>query len=85
MSDLSSLIADQWQPIPPETLIKEAMNGKQVLVYENGRYYNAWLEFDEYVGGWLWMDDADSEPSPSHWMPLPSPPRALQQKGPSNG
>lgn len=78
MTSHSSLIADQWRPIPPDTLIPEAMNGKQVLVYENGRYYNAWLEFDEYEGGWLWMDDADSEPNPSDWMPLPPAPRAKE-------
>jgi hypothetical protein len=66
--------SDGWIPVPPETIIEEATKGGQVLAYENGRYYNAWLEFDEYEGGWLWFDDADSEPNPSHYRPLPSPP-----------
>lgn len=63
-----------WRVVPPETVIEEATKGRQVLAYENGRYYNAWLEFDEFEGGWLWYDDSDSEPNPSHWMPLPAAP-----------
>jgi hypothetical protein len=42
----------------------------QVLAYEKGRQFNAWLEFDEYEGGWFWKDDADSEPNPSHYRDL---------------
>lgn len=67
----------EWQPVPNEfsdELRAATTKGRQVLAYENGRYYNAWMEFDEYEGGWLWMDEADSEPSPSHFMPLPAPP-----------
>ena len=48
----------------------------QVLAYQGGRYYNAWLVFDEYEGGWLWMDDNDSEPNPSHYTKLPGAPSA---------
>lgn len=68
----------EWQVVPPETVIEEATKGKQVLAYENGRYYNAWLEFEASEGGWLWYDDADSEPNPTHWMPLPAPPETAE-------
>lgn len=69
-----------WQTVPDEMtteLIAATTKGRQVLAYEQGRYYNAWMEFDEYEGGWLWFDEADSEPSPSHYRPLPSPPHTF--------
>lgn len=74
----------EWKEVPEEAtaeLLKDASKDKHVLAYENGRYYNAWLEFDEYEGGWFWMDDADSEPNPSHYRTdLPSPPPAQAKK-----
>lgn len=79
-SDIAAQVQDVagWQEVPPETVIEEATKGKRVLAYEKGRYYNAWLEFEASEGGWLWFDDADSEPNPSHWMPLPAAPAANQ-------
>lgn len=66
-----------WHEVPEEfthELERATTGGRQVLAYEKGRYYNAWMEFDVYEGGWRWMDDADSEPEPTHYMPLPSGP-----------
>lgn len=57
-------------PDMPHELLKSINVDNQVLVYERGRYFNAWLIFDEYEGGWCWTDEADSEPSPSHIRPL---------------
>lgn len=68
---------DGWKIVPQEAerwLLADATNGNQVLAYEKGRYYNAWLEFEQSEGGWLWMDDADSEPNPSHYRLLPNEP-----------
>jgi hypothetical protein len=68
-----------WKTVPAEAtaeLLADTTKGKQVLAYENGRYYNAWLEFEQSEGGWLWTDDGDSEPNPSHYMPLPAAPEA---------
>lgn len=47
----------------------------QFLAYENGRYFNAWIEFDQFEGGYFWCDEDDSEPTPSHYAPLPNPPK----------
>ena len=70
-----------WKKVPAEAtkeLLSDASSkqagDKQVLCYENGAYYNAWLVFEEYEGGWIWMNEADSEPNPSHYTVLPSPP-----------
>lgn len=70
-----------WKRVPAEAtkkLLADASSkqagGKQVLCYEGGSYYNAWLVFDEYEGGWIWMNEADSEPNPSHYMVLPAGP-----------
>ncbi|WP_276122615.1 hypothetical protein [Pararhizobium qamdonense] len=62
-----------WTKVPEEPtleFLKSINRDKQVLAYENGRYYNAWFEFEQSEGGWLWMDDADSEPNPSHYRSL---------------
>lgn len=70
-----------WKKVPAEAtqeLLADASSkqagDKQVLCYQGGAYYNAWLVFDEYEGGWIWMNEADSEPTPSHYTALPNPP-----------
>ncbi|MBD9519330.1 hypothetical protein IB262_05405 [Ensifer sp. ENS02] len=67
----------EWKVVPDEItteLLAAATKGRQVLAYEKGRYYNAWLEFEQSEGGWLWFDEADSEPNPSHYCELPPEP-----------
>lgn len=66
-----------WTKVPEEPTLEflRSINiDNQVLVYENGRYYNAWFTFEQSEGGWYWTDDADSEPNPSHYMALPAAP-----------
>ncbi|SPL64446.1 DUF551 domain-containing protein [Ochrobactrum soli] len=58
-----------WLPI--ESAPKD---GTAVLAYQAGRYFKCWLECDQYEGGYFWQDEEDSEPSPTHWRPLPSAP-----------
>jgi hypothetical protein len=72
---------DGWKAVPEEAtqeLLRDASSkeagDKQVLCYQNGEYYNAWLVLDPYEGGWIWMNEADSEPNPSHYRLLPAPP-----------
>lgn len=81
MTDLSSLIADQWQPI--ETAPKDWTD---VILFDEERdppVFEGYFSMED--GGrncWMENQGMGSEPvNPSHWMPLPSPPRALQQKG----
>ncbi len=57
-----------WQSI--ETAPKD---GTQFLAFDKGSYFNCWWHDNGY-GEQYWMDDADSEPNPSHWMPLPAAP-----------
>ncbi len=67
----------EWHAVTGEwdaKLMKAATKGRQILAYQDGRFYNAWLELDECEGGWVWMDEDDSEPSPTHWAELPAPP-----------
>jgi len=76
------LHVDGWQEVPkgdlPLSMLKSINIDNQVLAYENGRYYNAWFEFEPSEGGWYWTDEADSEPNPSHFMPLPKPPSEIK-------
>lgn len=65
---------------PPLELLKSINVDNQVLAYENGRYYNAWFTFEPSEGGWLWTDDADSEPNPSHYRLLSEVALALEGK-----
>lgn len=74
-----------WIKVPTEPtleLLKSINIDNQVLAYENGgRYYNAWFTFDQSEGGWFWMDEADSEPNPSHYRPLFTPPSIPSDEG----
>lgn len=61
-----------WKPI--ETAPKD---GTRFLAYEHQSDYNhyeCWWQSDfaEWEG---WQNDWDSEPIPTHWMPLPEPPK----------
>ena len=60
-----------WRPI--ETAPK---GGARFLAYEaeaEPQHYECWRH-EGYGEGQWWTDWADSEPDPSHWMPLPPPP-----------
>ncbi len=59
----SQPVADGWLPI--ETAPKD---GSEFLAYQGGRYFNCWC-----IAG-CWTDDAESDPFPTHWRPLPSVP-----------
>ena len=50
-------------------------DGSRFLAYEpstDGSFYECWwqTDFSNWEG---WQNDWDSEPSPTHWMPLPAP------------
>lgn len=79
MSDLSSLIADQWQ-----TIDSAPRDGEFVLTWNGHRQHVS--QYDRVEGEWVSSFKTVTkrltvQPPPTHWMPLPSPPRALQQKG----
>ncbi len=77
---LEFLKANQWQPI--ETAPKG--HGVKILCFEkgneNGDVYIAWRhKFNanrksEFIG-WKTIGQSEFWPNPTHWMPLPSPPR----------
>lgn len=61
-----------WQPI--ETAPKD---GSRILAYEpsaDSKIHEIWWEDD--CGGPFqgWTDDWDTEPEPTHWVPLPAGP-----------
>lgn len=63
----------KWKPI--ETAPKD---GTRFLAFEKSddyQHYECWWreDFSNWSG---WQDDWDSEPNPTHWMPLPEPPEA---------
>ena len=66
--------ANAWQPI--ETAPRD---GSRILAYQSSTgdcISECWWEEDltDFWAGWV--NDFDSEPSPTHWRPLPSPPEA---------
>ncbi len=58
---------NEWQPI--ETAPKD---GTHILGWckRYGAIEVWWFQDMHYYAGW--MDSGDSEPEPSHWMPLPT-------------
>lgn len=75
-ADAGKVEGDGWLPI--ESAPKD---GTPVLAYQAGRYFKCWLECDRYEGGYFWQDEEDSEPSPTHWRPLPSAPSGGDRYG----
>jgi hypothetical protein len=55
-------------------------NGDRFLAFEKGRYFDCWWQ-DKGYGEAYWMDEADSEPNPSAWQPLPSAPKGGRDNG----
>jgi hypothetical protein len=76
-SSTSSYVTDEpqssgvWQPIDTAPL-----DGTRVLLFQPGRgAFEGWWKNDWPVIEQYWMDDADSEPSPTHWQPTLALPR----------
>ena len=64
----------EWQPI--ETAPKD---GSEVWAFNDEQGRMKWISGDGYAL-WVWADallcDVDPSPeSPTHWMPLPEPPK----------
>jgi Protein of unknown function (DUF551) len=59
----------ELQPI--ETAPKD---GSQFLAFQSGRYFNCWWHDNNGFDEQYWMDEGDTEPNPTHWMPLPPAP-----------
>ena len=68
-ADAGKVEGDGWK-----TIESAPKDGTPVLAYQAGRYFKCWMECDQYEGGYFWQDEEDSEPSPTHWRPLPTPP-----------
>lgn len=72
--DLEKDAADRmtdWQPI--ETAPKD---GTEVIAYDDGVYISHWYVTNPQIFGW-WAGDAGGI-NPTHWMPLPTPPKSTE-------
>jgi len=66
-------LVQEWQDI--STAPKD---GTPLLAWENEARgpFKCWWNADWSKAEAYWTDDADSEPQPTHWRPLPDPPAA---------
>lgn len=69
---------DQWQPI--ETAPKD---GTEILVFDAGAIFISLWFTDPDRGEQGWWDNGIVEPPPTHWMPLPDPPKVGSGTQPS--
>lgn len=107
MTDLSSLIADQWQPIETAPKPADWLKYSSYARFLVGHWFQPADEFGEPSddGSWAWVQVVSLTSSgwhvwssfkgwhgtatipvhdnATHWMPLPSPPRAKESE--SNG
>ena len=66
----------EWQPI--STAPKD---GTHIIAFRTSKPDHIesmyWAEYDEGGGAWHWSYDGDSptQNQPTHWMPLPEPPK----------
>jgi hypothetical protein len=80
MTSQSSLIADQWQTIDSAP---RSNGSKPFLAYILG--HGMCVCACTVLGNVYSVSSNRTITKATHWQPLPSPPRALQQKGSSNG
>lgn len=63
----------EWQPI--ETA---PTDGTPIWAVQGSRQFVAWWDYHPADDVEFWRDEADSEPQPTHWMPLPAPPETKE-------
>jgi hypothetical protein len=59
-----------WQPISTAP-----RDGTHIIGLDRFGAREMWFKRDTYEGE-FWMDEGDSEPDPSHWVPMPTMPEA---------
>jgi hypothetical protein len=60
-----------WRmPRPIDTAPKD---GTRILGHDRSGWREMWWKEDLYEGS-FWQDEFDSEPEPTHWLPLPDKP-----------
>jgi hypothetical protein len=73
VASADEIAVKSWQPI--ETAPKD---GSPILAYQpdGGCVVISWVEYFDGGGVWTvdWVDGAEP-PTPTHWMPLPEPPK----------
>lgn len=75
------------QPVGKWRLIETAPKDEtRILLFQRGRgAFEGWYKID-WPEGAYWMDDADSEPEPTHWQPCLAPPSTVSSTNqPSEG
>jgi hypothetical protein len=66
-----------WQPIetaPKDGRIILGWQGNKGRWQGRGIHEVRWSN-DGYIDGWFCIYDEDEQTNPSHWMPLPEPPK----------
>lgn len=66
---------ERWHPI--ETAPRD---GTRFLALEGRRHFDCWWHWFGADQVYNWQDEADSEPDPTHWMPLPPPPQDREEQ-----
>jgi len=56
--------------VPPMPIETAPRNGRRILGYDRFGWREMWFVQDQYEGD-FWQDEGDSEPNPSHWIPVP--------------
>lgn len=59
---------------PWDTINTAPMDGTHFLAYQDGWHFDCWWHFFPADKVYDWQDAWDSDPNPTHWMPLPAPP-----------
>lgn len=61
--------ASEWQ-----TIDSAPKDGSKFLAFEKGIFFSCWW-YKSPCWEQYWMDNGDTEPEPTHWMPLPDAPK----------
>lgn len=66
-------MAEQVERLTPQPIETAPKDGRRILIFDpRQKWTEGWWKISNPTDMAWWENDAESEPAPTHWMPIPS-------------